>query len=448
MARPSREPADLQSGTALLLATVMAHHDEDDERVPCTVLTGFLGSGKTTLLNHILTAQHGKRIAVIENELGAIGIDDALLSRGDKATTEEDIVETLNGCICCTVRKDLVDVFHRLAERVALNGLELDAVVIETTGMANPGPVAQTFYADELVGDYFRLDGIVTLVDAKHVEQHLDEVKEDGVVNESERQVAFGDRILLNKTDLVPDEAALERIEARLRSINSLAPIMRCCQSQVDVASVMNIGAFGLDRALEIEPDFMNEKIVTKHDGSVSSVAITAPGNVSFTTFNNWVSDLLHHKSADIYRMKGVLCLDGAPERPFVFHAVHMVFEKDFGEAWKPGEEGQNKLVIIGRNLDEAAYREKFEYCMSTPENRERWINNLRFREGDVVECATPPVDPDSDEPLWLRGTIVKLLYNDTRFPRWLPYQVRLEIDDRLIFAPVDSDDVVRAPLE
>jgi len=322
---------------------------DDSHKVPVTVLTGFLGSGKTTLLNHILTADHGKKLAVIENEFGDVGIDDALLQKNTKMQADEEIIEMMNGCICCTVRQDLIVVLEKLATRIAAGTLKLDGIIIETTGMADPAPVAQTFFVDEKVKAFARLDGIVTLVDAKHIEQHLDEEKPEGAENEAVEQVAFADRILLNKTDLVKDDD-LVRVEGRLKAINSHAPVRRCQKADVAVDWVLNIGAFDLKRTVEMDPEFLNTDGEHEHDTSVSSVSILRPEALDLGLFEMWMTKLLQTKGADLYRMKGVLKVTHARQK-YVYHAVHMIFQGQF-EDWDEGEAEGSKMVFIGKNLD------------------------------------------------------------------------------------------------
>ena len=311
----------------------MADGSTDESRVPVTILTGFLGSGKTTLFNHILTASHGKKIAIIQNEFGDVGIDDRLMAKNTKLATEQEIVEVLNGCVCCSVRTDLVEVLKKLAARQRAGTLAVDAIVIETTGMANPAPVAQTFLVEPAVREFARLDGVVTLVDVKNVEQHLDELKPEGEVNETISQIAFADRLLLNKVDLVPDEADLSRIEGRLREINGAAPIRRCTRSHVSVDTVLGIDGFDLQRTLSRDPSFLDAKRPpTKHSASVSSHSIdqgaarhlrggAKAGELDLQLAQEWLGALLHERGDDIYRMKGVLAIAHAEQR-FVFHAV------------------------------------------------------------------------------------------------------------------------------
>ncbi len=322
-----------------------------DQMVPVTILTGFLGAGKTTLLNRILREHHGRRIAVIENEFGEAGIDSDLLlqERG------EQIIEMNNGCLCCTVRGDLVRILGELKGKREKGELAFERVIIETTGMADPGPVAQTFFMDEEIGEYYLLDSVITVVDAKHAPQQLDDFAE------AQEQVGFADRILLSKTDLVSDADA-EALKQRIVQMNPRAPVKTVHFGQTPIDDILDIRGFNLNAILELEPGFLEEDH-HHHDDAVHSFVFRAAGPLDGVKLEEFLSSMIQVYGADLLRYKGVLALKDNPHR-VVFQGVHMLMGGDLGRPWGEGEPRESVMVFIGRNLPKDVFMQGLEQCL------------------------------------------------------------------------------------
>ena len=318
---------------------------EQISQIPVTVLTGFLGAGKTTLLNRILTEQHGNRYAVIVNEFGEEGIDNDLVVDAD-----EEVFEMNNGCICCTVRGDLIRILGGLMKRAD----KFDAIIVETTGLADPAPVAQTFFVDQDVADRTRLDAIVTVADAVHLDNQL------GEHHEAEEQIAFADIVLLNKTDLVEVEG-LGRVEDRIRRINPYTKIIRTEHCAANLDEVLGLKAFSLDRVLQVEPDFLTSDHDHEHDDDVKSISLVADAPLDLDKFQTWFGQLLQTRGQDILRSKGILDFKGEEDR-YVFQGVHMLMDGAPMGAWPKGPR-QSRLVFIGRDLDTMDLEDGFAAC-------------------------------------------------------------------------------------
>lgn len=328
--------------------------------IPITIITGYLGAGKTTLLNHLLTQPHGKRIAVIVNEFGEIGIDNQIV-----VGVEEEIFEMSNGCICCNVRSDLV---KTLLDLYARHRKRFDSIVIETTGIADPAPIIHTILTHETLDQAFDIDGVVTVVDAKHVGMHL------GQDPESVQQIAFADLLLLNKTDLL-EPARLEALEADLRRINSQAPVYRTQQSQIEAERIFGLAAYDLDSKRDFAIRHAQDEHSHDHDHdchdehcdhphhhhhhhlSVSSHSFTLPGEIDPQSFQYWMSYLLQREDMQIYRTKGIVRVKGVKER-VIFQGVHQLFDSRVDREWRPGEARINQFVFIGKHLNRAALEE------------------------------------------------------------------------------------------
>ena len=320
--------------------------------VPVTILTGFLGAGKTTLLNRVLKENHGHRIAVIENEFGEEGVDNDLLLQ----ETGEQILEMNNGCICCTVRGDLVRILAQLRQRRESGEARFDRVIIETTGLADPSPVAQTFFIDDAVAEYYMLDAVLTVVDAKHGAQQLDQHPE------AQAQVGFADRILLSKTDLVSEEAA-NSLKQRLAAINPRAPIRAVHFGEAPIGEILDLKGFNLNAILDIDPQFLTSD-AHEHNDQVGSFVFSSNRAFDPVKLEEFLGGIVQVYGPDLLRYKGVLYMKGS-DRQTVFQGVHQMMGADFGRRWQAGEKPSTKMVFIGRNLPRDMIVQGLQQCLS-----------------------------------------------------------------------------------
>jgi len=339
-------------GSLSIFSAPPIQQDRNMSQIPVTILTGFLGSGKTTLLNRILQEQHGHRIAVIENEFGEAGIDNELLVQD----RDEQIIEMNNGCICCTVRGDLVRILGELHAKKAAGTLHFDRVVIETTGLADPAPVAQTFFVDDDIGQQYLLDAIVTMVDAKHAPQQLDEH------HEAQEQVGFADRILITKTDLV-DAQALQALRQRVVQMNPRAKVAEARHGVASIDDLLDIRGFNLNAILEIEPDFLTD-VDHEHDEDVTSFVFRESKPLDLERVEDFLGAAVQVYGTKLMRYKGVLNIQGVDQR-VVFQGVHMLMGSDAGAAWKAGEKRDSKMVFIGRDMPKEVLLDGLAQCVA-----------------------------------------------------------------------------------
>jgi G3E family GTPase len=340
------------------------------DKIPVTVLTGYLGAGKTTLLNRILSEPHGQKYAVIVNEFGEIGIDNDLIIGAD-----EEVFEMNNGCVCCTVRGDLVRIIDGLMRRKG----KFDAIILETTGLADPAPVAQTFFVDENMSRKTKLDAVVTVADAKWLQDRLKDAPE------AKNQIAFADVILINKTDLVPPDALAE-VEARIRAINPYAKVHKTQRCQIPLSDVLGRNAFDLSRIVALEPDFLqgdghdhhgpahddhdhhhehhHHGLKHYHDEDMQSLSLRTDKPIDPDKFFPWVQQLVADEGQNILRCKGILAFKDDPER-FALQGVHMILDGDHQRPWHADEKRESRLVFIGRTLPEDMIRQGFESCVA-----------------------------------------------------------------------------------
>jgi len=407
--------------------------DSDDGRLPVVVLTGYLGAGKTTLLNYILTEQHQSRLAVIENEIGEVSIDDALVEQ-----KHEDLVEELtvlnNGCVCCSIRGDLVNTLHNFAEKQKSGQVKLDGVLIELTGAADPAPVVQSFMVEDKCREAFKIDNVIALVDAKH---GLEKMNEHGGKNEGTAcaQIAFSSTVLLNKIDLV-DADYLIGVEKRIKEVNSIVQIIRCEHGHVDMSQLINVGAFDLTRVLEeqyMDEDEFTQLYEPKMDSSIANVGIRCEGIISMPALQNLVDKYLDNPDTakDFMRIKGLFNI-GGKDQVFVMQCVHMLRHQNFTREWGKDEKRENRIIFIGRGMQQRRQEltDGFMACVVGAK--------LRFPVGSHCQANIGQIMGYGMD-MYFPCTIVK------HWENFKAYRICMDSDGDEGWAAIDDDKIIKA---